>query len=344
VATLDLVHPELFRGDDSTREAAQQLMNAYVAMGCAPTWTCAPYQLPNRPSLGQDIAWAESNAITFANSVLGARTERYGDFIDICAAITGRVPRTGLHIPENRGADLVLDLRGLDPRLLEEDVTYPILGHIMGQKSGVSIPAIVGLPAGTSEDQLKSLGAAAASSGGVALFHAVGITPEASTLEEATRSQIPARTVEVTMAELREARRSLGPVGEGEPIDAVCVGTPHFSLAELETLVRLVDELRAGLRTDFYVSAHRATLSEAERRGWVGTLESAGFTLVADTCTYVTAILRPGTRVVMTDSAKWAYYAPGNLDVRVAFGSLVECVRSAEAGRVVFDGGWWNAA
>ena len=343
VATLDLVHPELFRGDDSTREAAQRLMDAYIAMGCAPTWTCAPYQLPNRPSLGQDIAWAESNAIVFANSVLGARTERYGDFIDICAAITGRVPRTGLHIPDNRRADLVLDLGGLDPRLLQEDISYPILGHLTGHVSGVSIPAIVGLPADTTEDQLKNLGAAAASSGGVALFHAVGITPEAPTLDEMTGGQEPLRTIEVETTDLKEARRSLGPVGEGEAIDAVSVGTPHFSLAEFETLVRLVEDLRPSLRTDFYVSTHRAVLAEAQRRGWVGVLESAGVTLVADTCTYVTAILRPGTRVVMTDSAKWAYYAPGNLDVGVAFGSLAECVRSAEAGRVVFDGGWWDA-
>jgi predicted aconitase len=208
----------------------------------------------------------------------------------------------------------------------------------------VRIPAIVGLPASTSEDQLKNLGAAAASSGGVALFHAVGITPEASTLVEATGGDVPTPAIELTMAELREARRSLGPVGEGEGIDAVSVGTPHFSLAEFESLVRLVVELRPSLRTDFYVSTHRAILSEAERRGWVGTLESAGFTLVSDTCTYVTAILRPGARVVMTDSAKWAYYAPGNLDVQVAFGSLVECVRSAEAGRVVFQEGWWDAA
>jgi predicted aconitase len=344
VALLDLVHPELFRGDDGTRQAAQRLTDAYVAMGCAPTWTCAPYQLPNRPSLGQDIAWAESNAITFANSVLGARTERYGDFIDICAAITGRVPRAGLHIPENRHADLVFDLRGIDPPLLDQDITYPILGHILGQRSGVSIPAIIGSPASTSEDRLKNLGAAAASSGGVPLFHAVGVTPEAPTLEAATGGTVPAQTIELTTTELRAARRSLGPVGEGQSIDAVSVGTPHFSLAELEILVRLVDELAPSLRTDFYLSTHRAILSEADRRGWVRTLESAGVTFVADTCTYITSILRPDTHVVMTDSAKWAYYAPGNLGVQVAFGSLLECVLSAEAGRVVFEGGWWDAA
>jgi predicted aconitase len=102
VGSLDLLHPGLFRGDEETACLARRLMDAYVAMGCEPTWTCAPYQLPERPGLGEHVAWAESNAIVFANSVLGARSDRYGDFIDICAAITGRVPDAGLHRTENR--------------------------------------------------------------------------------------------------------------------------------------------------------------------------------------------------------------------------------------------------
>jgi predicted aconitase len=107
-------------------------MNAYVAMGCEPTWTCAPYQLPERPGPGEHVAWAESNAIVFANSVLGARTDRYGDFIDICAAITGRVPDAGLHRTENRRGQVLFDLEGIPERLLHEDVLYPVLGHLDG--------------------------------------------------------------------------------------------------------------------------------------------------------------------------------------------------------------------
>ncbi|MBA3630008.1 MAG: DUF521 domain-containing protein, partial [Actinobacteria bacterium] len=107
VASLDLLHPGLVRADGATTDRARELMDAYVAMGCEPTWTCAPYQLPARPGLGEQIAWAESNAIVFANSVLGARTNRYGDFADICAAITGRVPDAGLHRRANRRAEVV---------------------------------------------------------------------------------------------------------------------------------------------------------------------------------------------------------------------------------------------
>src|ERR687897_1685646 len=128
VSSLDLLHPELVRLDDETRERAKRLMDAYVAMGCRPTWTCAPYQLLDRPALGEHIAWAESNAIVFANSVLGARTNRYGDFIDVCAAITGRVPEVGLHRTENRRARIVFRLVDVPERLLGDDVLYPVLG------------------------------------------------------------------------------------------------------------------------------------------------------------------------------------------------------------------------
>ena len=111
VSSLDLLHPGLVQADDQLQEYGRRLMAAYVAMGGKPTWTCAPFQTEDRPALGQHIAWAESNAIVFANSVLGARTDRYGDFIDICAAITGRVPASGLHLDENRLATAVFSLR-----------------------------------------------------------------------------------------------------------------------------------------------------------------------------------------------------------------------------------------
>jgi predicted aconitase len=132
VGSLDLLYTGLFRGDEETARLARKLMDAYVAMGCEPIWTCAPYQLPERPGPGEHVAWAEYNAIVFANSVLGARTDRYGDFIDICAAITGRVPDAGLHRTENRRGQVLFDLEGTPERLLLEDVLYTVLGHLVG--------------------------------------------------------------------------------------------------------------------------------------------------------------------------------------------------------------------
>jgi predicted aconitase len=339
VGALDLLHaaraPAL--DPDSARNARRQ-MDAYVALGCRPTWTCAPYQLPERPRLGQHVAWAESNAIVFCNSVLGARTNRYGDFIDVCAAITGRVPLAGLHRDEDRLASLEFRLDGVPTRLLDFDAPYPILGHVVGREAGSSVPAITGLPADTSEDHLKALGAAAASSGAVAMFHAVGVTPEAPTLEAATGGRkVP--VVPVSASRLRAARDELGPA-EGERLGAVCIGTPHASLAELQRLASL---LGGGTpRIPLWVNTARDVLTEADRLGVASPLRDSGVEIVTDTCTYLSPIVGDIDGPAMTNSGKWAWYAPSNLGVEVVFGGLEECVRSALEGRVVRDEELWG--
>jgi predicted aconitase len=335
VGSLDLLHPELVRLDDETAAAAKRLMDAYAAMGCRPTWTCAPYQLPDRPARGQHVAWAESNAIVFANSVLGARTERYGDFIDACAAITGRVPDAGLHTDRGRRATLVLRL-SLPEALLGADVLFPVVGHLLGRLAGSRVAAIEGLPLTAGEDRLKALGAAAASSGSVALFHAIGVTPEAPTLETIVAEG--AGEVEVTGDDLRAARDDLAPVPDGAEIGAVSVGTPHASVPELRRLAELVRAVPP--RVPFYVNTGRAQLAAAG--GVASDLADAGVTVVTDTCTYVTPVFGAVPGPVMTDSGKWAWYAPSNVGVDVALGSLEECVRSAAAGRVERDTTIWG--
>src|SRR5271165_2012165 len=184
VGSLDLIHPELFRGSDEVRLNGARLMRAHVDLGCAPTFTCAPYQSLFRPRFGAQIAWGESNAIVFANSVIGARTNRYGDFVDLCCAMTGRAPEYGLHLTENRLATAIVEIAGVPDGWDTEQVCVAV-GHIVGRRCGGLIPAIVGLPADADDDNLKALGAAAASSGAVALFHAVGLTPEAPDLATA---------------------------------------------------------------------------------------------------------------------------------------------------------------
>jgi predicted aconitase len=336
VGSLDLLHPELVQLDDGTRAAAGRLMDAYVAMGCRPTWTCAPYQLPDRPAFGEHVAWAESNAIVFANSVLGARTDRYGDFIDICAAVTGRVPDAGLHTDRGRLATLVVRLGALPRRLLESEILHPVLGHLLGRIAGGRVAAIDGLPADVGEDRMKSLGAAAASSGSVAMFHAVGVTPEAPTLETVLAEG--ADEVIVTGGDLRSARDELAPVPDGAEIAAVSVGTPHASIGELRRLADLVREHPP--RVPVYVNTGRAQLAAV---GEVASdLTDASVTVVTDTCTYVTPVIREVRGPVMTDSGKWAWYAPSNLGVDVALGSLEECVRSAATGRVERDPTIWG--
>jgi predicted aconitase len=169
----------------------------------------------------------------------------------------------------------------------------------------------------------------------------VGITPEAPTLDAAIQSGDPVRTIEVTVDQVARARDSLTTAADGE-LAAVSVGTPHFSLSEFERLVELLDGARVADGVDFYVSTGRTVFAEAESRGWAEACERAGITVVTDTCTYVTPIMRVEGGVVMTNSAKWAYYAPGNIGVQVVFGSLAECVRSAVEGRVRRDPRIWT--
>ncbi len=339
VGSIDLLHPELYRGDPEEARASRRLMQMYEDLGCRPTWTCAPYQLAVRPALGEQVAWAESNAIVFANSVLGARTHRYGDFLDVCAALTGRAPAAGLHLEKNRRAEIVFDVSGLPPALLASDVVFPTLGHVIGAGAGNAVPAIVGLPAAT-EDQLKALGAAAAAAGAVGMFHAVGITPEAPDLATALHGGAARATIEVTVAAIRRARDELSTLGSGT-IRAVCLGTPHASLSEMERVVELLAGRQVAHDTEAYISTGRDIAARAAASGIAAGLAAAGFTVVTDTCTYVSPVLRTGGPV-MTDSAKWAYYAPANIGVDVIFGSLREVIESAVAGRVCRDESLWS--
>jgi len=341
VGAIDLLHPELFRGSAEVAAAGREMMRHYRAMGCRQTWTCAPYQLTDRPGLGEQVAWAESNAIVFANSVLGARTERYGDFIDLCAAVTGLVPEAGLHTDAGRLATLQVTVEGLSPRALASDLLFATLGHHVGQLAQGAIPVIHGIPA-ASEDQLKAFGAAAASSGAVAMFHMVGVTPEAPTLHAALGGRSPARTYRAGAGELAAAAASLSST-TSSALGAVSLGTPHFSLAEFRQLHRLMDGRSVHPTLECFVSTGRDTLARVDEEGWGASLRASGVRIVTDTCTYITPILtgRPGA--VMTNSAKWAWYAPNNLGYDVVFGSLEECVESAVQGAVWRDTSIWDA-
>ncbi len=331
VGSVDLLHPDLFRGDAQLGANGRRLMQAHLALGCLPTFTCAPYQTRHRPRFGAQIAWGESNAIVFANSVIGARTERYGDFIDLSCAMTGRAPEFGLHIGANRRARILVEIVDIPAEWDGAELACVAVGHLVG-RLGEGVPAISGLPATTCEDDLKALGAAAASSGAVALFHAIGLTPEAPTLDAAFAGLAPERVVRFTADDLREAARSLSTIRDGAPIDAVTLGTPHFSIGEFARLTPLLEGEKP--RVEIWINCNRETLEALRARGWEEKLQAAGVILVVDTCTYVTKLMRDGQRAIMTNSGKCAYYAPGNLGAEVAFGSLRECVASARAGRV----------
>jgi predicted aconitase len=342
VGALDLLHPKRVNVDGERRAMMLRLMRAYEALACRPTWTCAPYQAGHRPAAGSDVAWGESNAVAFCNSVLGARTNRYGDYLDICAAIAGRAPRYGLHLPENRHARIVIDTAALSPALRDSDVFYPVLGAWLGAELGATIAVIDGLPAATSEDRLKALGAAAASSGAVGLFHVAGVTPEAPSVAVALGGLPPERTIRLTADMVRAARDRLSTVA-GDRIDAVALGSPHFSLDEVDALERLLAGRRAVV--PIYVCTGRHVVRELDAGARLTPLEACGVTIVADTCVVVTPILpeaAAGARVLMTNSGKFAHYGPANTGYHAVYGSLADCVESAVSGRVTRDESLWR--
>lgn len=322
-------------------ERAWRQMQAYRTMGCIPTWTCAPYQTALRPRFGEQIAWGESNAIAFANSVIGARTERYPDLMDICAAITGRVPAVGLHLQENRGGEVLFRLRDVPEHVQRDDTFCTVLGYLVGRLARDRIPVIDGMRVRPREDELKALAAGAASAGAVALFHMVGVTPEAPTLEAALRGRPPREVIDLDLQTLRRARAELTTY-EGEALDLVVLGSPHFSVAEFRRLAPLLEGRRRHPEVEFLVTTGRMMRALAEQAGLLEPLRRFGGRVTVDTCILATPMLPESVRTLMTNSAKYAYYSPGLLNARVAFGSLQECVRSAEAGRVLRDETPWR--
>ena len=341
VSGLDEHHWQEWAVTPEWARQAQRQMEAYRSMGTIPTWTCAPYQTEeSRPKFRQQIAWGESNAIVFANSVIGARTERYPDLFDICCAITGRAPAIGLHLTENRAGELLLRLKDIPEALQQSDDFYPVLGHFIGKIARDRIPVIDGLAVLPAEDQLKALGAASASSGGVALFHVVGVTPEAPTLDAAFQNKTPREVIDVTMDLLRDARAELTHTDSDE-LDMVVLGSPHFSLAEFKRLAPLVVGKQKHPRVKFLVTSSRAMTQFAKQAGYLETLQSFGAQLTVDTCILTTPMLPPEIKRLMTNSAKFAYYTPGLLGRKIAFGSLKDCVDSAIEGRIVRDESLW---
>ena len=304
------------------------LVDAYREMGCDPVLSCAPYQARPEPAFGAHVAWCESSAVTYANSVLGARTNCYVEFIDMCAAITGRVPACGLHDTARRGATMVFALQDIPKAWFDGEWLMQSLGILIGRRSGAELPAITGLPEGTTNDQLRALGSAAASAGSVSMFHAVGVTPEAPTLDAACQSVAPVATIPVCAEDIERTATELCSASN-EPVSAVCIGAPHSSAAELCSLAQLLDGRMISPRVKFIAATSTAVLGDIEDSGVLAELIRAGVDIVVGRCTYYRPLIADLGPHVMTNSAKWAWYGPSNLDVAVTFASLSDCVERA---------------
>jgi predicted aconitase len=336
----DLIREKYRQPAPESREGSR-LMTLYTTLGGRPTFTCAPYQLPTAPKFGEHVAWAESNAVTYANSVIGARTNKYGEFIDICAAIVGRVPYVGLHCDENRIGNVVIRVRDIPEALFELDVFYHLLGYLVGKEAGDDVPIIDGLLGSVTKDQLRAIGATASVVSSLSLFHAVGLTPEAPTLAAACAGKAPRRTIEINLRHVREAREQLTS-GESGALTAVCLGTPHMSFIEFSRIVPLLEGKHVHHQVALIITTSRFVRDQLATNGWLDICEKAGARIIVDTCSYIPGMLDRQDGVVLTNSGKWAYRAPSTLGVRVALGTTEECIHSSIAGRICHDNQLWR--
>ena len=320
-ASIPFSHWKEMGYDEEYAKNQYRLAEAIMKLGEMPKWSCTPYYQGSVPRLGQNIAWAESSAVSFANSVLGARTNRTPAGIAICAALTGRMPRYGLYLTENRRAQIkiIVEAGELTP------LDYNTIGIITGKLAGAKIPAIYGLPQSATNDDLKYLGASAASSGSVALYHADGITPEAI-LTDVFAGKAPEEEMVITRKDIDDAAEKMTSTGAGEPQLAV-VGCPHYSSEEVIRLARMIEGKKVADGKAFWVFTTAETESLMERMGLKAVLEEAGVRIMAQTCLVISPLVG-GYENLITDSGKFASYLPSEHSIRIRYASAEECVKA----------------
>ncbi len=305
-------------------DPASRLADAYVGMGAQPTFTCAPYLLEAPPALGEAIGWSESNAVIFANSILGARTPKHPDFLDLCIALTGRAPRTGVYLDGPRAARRVIRVDCPEGR---DDAFWPLLGWLAGRLSPTRIPVLTGLEhAAPGADDLKALCAAFGTTSAAPMLHIAGITPEAHLVAPG------ADAARADMAALRDAWHRLDP-GPGK-VDLVAIGSPHASLGEARALADLMQGRHCAPGVDLIVTLGRGVLEAADAEGVAARLKAAGARLIPDLCwcSITEPVFPPAARALMTNSGKYAHYAPGLHGRFVRFGGLAACAQAATTG------------
>jgi hypothetical protein len=305
---------------------ASRLADAYVHMGARPTFTCAPYLLDDVPDEDEAIGWSESNAVIYANSVLGARTQKHPDYLDLFIAITGRAPNTGVYLAENRRP--VCEIRVVLPASFD-DALWPMLGWLAGAKSPAGIPVLTGLEhLSPTPDDLKALCAAFGTTSAAPMLHVRGHTPEGG-----LPLAVDARLEEITPGDLRQLWREFN--AGGDRIDLVAIGSPHASLAETRRFADLLDAQHCHDGTTAIVTVGRRTLADMAAEGILDRLQGAGVKVIPDLCwcSITEPVFPAEASVVMTNSGKYAHYGKGLTGRNMRFGSLEDCTRAAVTGR-----------
>ncbi len=298
----------------------QRVLDAFARMNVITTCTCTPYLAGNLPHFGEHIAWAESSAVCYANSVLGARTNREGGPSALAAALTGRTPAYGLHLEENRKPGVTVHVNAI----LREAHHFGALGKAIGQKLEAmgkkTIPYIVGLESASLED-LKSFCASLATYGGAALFHMNGITPESNLVLP------PREYMEITQIDLDAEIASLNDA-TSEEVDFASLGCPHLSIREIAWLAELLHGKRVV--KEFWITTSRPVKHIADDVGYTRIIEESGAKFAVDTCCVV-APIQGRFKAMVTDSAKACYYASAKNRFKTVFTSFEDVVREVLA-------------
>lgn len=296
-----------------------RLSKVFVGLGGIPCWSCVQYQVCNFPKAGETVAWAESNSVVFANSLIGCRTNKITAGLDIACAITGLTPRYGMLLDENRVAKVAFRLS------LEElsDLDYRSVGFCIGRHAGARVPTLLGLPKGVTSDELKHLGAAAAASGPVTMIHYVGFTQGSDTLEAATEGE-PVETIDIGRKDLEEVESDLNQTDEKPEL--VALGVPHLSVNEIGRVAKSLEgkKLKPAIRMYLYTSSQAYDL--ATRSGLRTDIERAGARLTHSTDGEVSPLKKLGFDVVMTNSAKLAEIVSSEGEVKMRYASLASIV------------------
>jgi hypothetical protein len=304
----------------------------YGRRGVSILATCTPYQVGNIPVRGEHCAWMESSAVIYANSVLGARTNCEGIASTGAASLTGKIPCWGNHLDEGRHGTHLIDVRVPVNDFLE----WGMLGYFAGGAVGEERPVIVGDIGRPDLIELKHFGAAAATSGGVEMYHIPGITPEAPTVEAAfgpARPPAAAGAIGYGPAERSAVYADLNSQGTGEHVDFVLLGCPHASVEQIRRAAKALDGRRLSAGTELWLMVPRALKDVADRSGYTEAIERAGGKVLGDSCPAMSRAAPAGTRVFATDSAKQAHYLPAILGIEAWFGTLDECIDAAVTGR-----------
>jgi predicted aconitase len=312
-AGMDLLEWEKHGISEEFAENQQRVVDAFAKMGVVTTCTCTPYLIGNLPHYGEHIAWAESSAVCFANSVIGALTNREGGPSALASALTGKTAEYGFHLEKNRMAQVGYEVK---PELRNTD-DFGLLGKVIGDGTGKSIPYITGISHATT-DQLRSFCASVATYGGVALFHMEGITPN--------RTTIPDTTETVTQEDLERARQELD--DEDAEIDFISVGCPHASINDIARIAEMLDGKSVADGKTVWITTAKPTKDVAIKMGYYDKIEKAGAYLVSDACCAV-APLKGRFKGLMTDSAKACFYARGKNKFDIKIRAVDECIKEA---------------